>query len=209
VPGPVLVATGVTKRIGTKSVLAGVDVEVQEGERLAILGANGSGKTTLLRLLAGITRATAGTIKVLGQDPQSDGAIRARIGTLLHEAALYPDLTVEEQASWWMQVQGCRGTAPQLLADHHLAGLAATPIGALSRGQRQRVALALAFAGPPAILLLDEPFTALDSTAQARLEALLRDGPTTTCIFTTHDQALARRLATKVVRLHAGRLEAA
>lgn len=207
---PLVVARGLCKHYDGRRVLAHVDLDVRHDETVAILGANGAGKSTLLRLLAAVVRPDEGTLHLGNSDAiQAPEQAREHTALLLQDPPLYDELTADEHVAWWQQLTG---RAPGLGATVTNAGLAlrATESAArLSRGQRQRLALALAFAGPPALLLLDEPFTALDANGTVWLEALLaqRRGRQAT-VLALHSEAQATRLADRVLRLQGGRLVA-
>jgi heme exporter protein A len=156
-------------------VLRGVDLSLRPGEALAVIGPNGAGKTTLLRLLAGLLRPSAGAIEIMGR-PLRRGADRARaaIGLLSHQSLLYDDLTLRENLVFAARLYGLTQPERQAEAALENAGLgdrASELPRRLSRGLLQRVAIARTLLHAPPILLLDEPFTALDAPATERLRA--------------------------------------
>jgi heme exporter protein A len=175
---PLLEARGLQRSFGPARVLRGLDLTLRPGEALAIIGPNGAGKTTLLRLLAGLLRPSVGEIRVLGHRLRrgSDGA-RSAIGLLSHQSLLYDDLTLRENLAFAARLYGL--DHPNQVAD---AALAAAGLGSraselprrLSRGLLQRVAVARTLLHAPRIILLDEPFTALDAPAAERLRSDLR-----------------------------------
>lgn len=195
-PSSRLVISGVTKDFGYHSVLKGVDLVVEEGEFVALMGSNGAGKTTLLRIAAGLSTPTAGTASVAGVDLRKAGpGLRRRIGFVSHESMLYPDLTGRENLAFHAELFGVSDLEDQLAVLDELLDLAPIldrPAGVLSRGNRQRLTLARALLHAPRILLLDEPFTGLDEASTTRLldilQRLVADGRTV--IMTTHDRAI-------------------
>lgn len=198
-----LEARGLERRFGRHGVLRGVELDVADGERLVLLGPNGSGKTTLLRLLAGVLRPTAGTVRHDGHDPTGPEGRRG-LCLVTQDAPVYPELTAREHVDWWVRLHGA-GEAPAALADAGLGRLADRSAGELSRGQRQRLALAMALAARPRTLLLDEPTTALDAEGQAWLaDRILRLGATT--VVATHEPGLAAALDATTRRLEGGRV---
>ena len=175
---PLLEARGLQRSFGPARILRGLDLSLSSGEALAIIGPNGAGKTTLLRLLAGLLRPTAGEIRVMGQrlGRGSDGS-RGVLGLLSHQSLLYDDLTLRENLAFAARLYSL--DHPNRVADAALeaAGLsnrAAELPRRLSRGLLQRAAVARTLLHAPRIILLDEPFTALDAPAAERLRSDLR-----------------------------------
>jgi len=175
---PLLEARGLQRSFGPARVLRGLDLSLRPGEALAIIGPNGAGKTTLLRLLAGLLRPSAGEIRVLGQRlSRGPDGVRGAIGLLSHQSLLYDDLTLRENLAFAARLYAL--DQPNQVAD---AALAAAGLGSraselprrLSRGLLQRVAVARTLLHAPRIILLDEPFTALDAPAAERLRSDLR-----------------------------------
>jgi ABC-2 type transport system ATP-binding protein len=207
---PALRLRGITKRYGARTVLHGLDLDVARGETLAVLGPNGAGKSTLLRIAAGLARPDAGTVEVAGHDAKAHplGARKA-CSFLSQEAPLYDELTPAEHVAWWARLHGRDASQPaadQALLAAGLARLAHHPAGTLSRGERQRLALALALLPEPRLLVLDEPFTALDTVAHAWLESILaarRASGRGATLLSLHDEAAAARVAGRVLRLAA------
>jgi ABC-type multidrug transport system ATPase subunit len=162
-----LLLDGVTKGYGRLKVLRGIQLEVAAGEHVALAGPNGSGKSTLLRLAATILRPDAGTVRVAGLDAHLEGtAARRSLAYVGQEAPAYDELTVAEHLAWWARLRGLQlpdDAQRAALEDAGLATRAGRKGGALSRGERQRLALAMAFVGEPPLLLLDEPATGLDA----------------------------------------------
>lgn len=199
-----LEARGLERRFGRRVVLRDVDLRVGDGQRIALVGPNGSGKTTLLRLLAGVLRPTAGTVRHDGIDPTAHEGRRG-LAFVAHDAPVYPELTVREHVRWWVRVHAAPPPRPDLLADAGLGRLADRGAGELSRGQRQRLAIAMALATRPRTLLLDEPSTALDAEGRAWLvDRVLRLGATT--VVATHEDGLAAALDATVHHVRGGRL---
>jgi sulfate transport system ATP-binding protein len=212
-------ASGIHKQFGAHAALVGVDLDIAEGELIALLGPSGSGKTTLLRIIAGLEHADAGTIALRGQDATHTRVQDRGVGFVFQHYALFKHLTVLDNIAYGLRVRP-RRTRPtetqirarviELLHLVQLDGLAARYPSQLSGGQRQRVALARALAIDPKVLLLDEPFGALDAKVRKELRRWLREihhktGQTT--VFVTHDQDEALELADRVAILHGGRLE--
>jgi heme exporter protein A len=175
---PLVEARGLQRSFGQARILRGLDLSLRSGEALAIIGPNGAGKTTLLRLLAGLLRPTAGEIQVLGKrlGRGSDGT-RGAVGLLSHQSLLYDDLTLRENLAFAARLYSL--DQPNRVADAALeaAGLSNRAMELprrLSRGLLQRAAVARALLHAPRVILLDEPFTALDAPAAERLRSDLR-----------------------------------
>jgi heme exporter protein A len=207
----VLRARGLEKRFGFRTVLAGVDLEVGAGEGLALFGANGSGKTTLVQILASLTRASAGGAELDGEPVPSVGAL-PRAGVVSHQPCLQEDLTVGENLLFFARmfaVPEPRRAVDAALEQFELRDRAGDPVRVLSRGLKQRAALARALLHEPAALLLDEPFTGLDPRSAALLEQAVTGalGRGAAVLLVSHDPPAARRLCARSVVLRAGRLE--
>jgi osmoprotectant transport system ATP-binding protein len=203
---------------GATDVLAGVSFAVEPGECVALVGRSGSGKTTALRLVNALLRPTAGTVRVDGRATIEWDAIRLRrrTGYVIQDVGLFPHRTVAENAGMVCTLEGwdpARRTArvEELLA---AVGLPSAEFGSrhpheLSGGQRQRVGLARALAVEPPLLLLDEPFGALDPVTRRELQdefVALRRSRGTTALFVTHDLGEAVRVADRLALLAAGRI---
>lgn len=204
---PAVKLAGVVKAFDHRPVLRGVDLRVEQGRAVAVLGANGSGKTTLLRLAAALTSPTRGTVALFGRPPARE--VRRRVGLVTHESLLYDNLTVAENLRFFAGLYGLAPSrAAEALASPPLAPLAGRRARVLSRGQRQQVNLARALLHDPDLLLLDEPYTGLDVTAASRLTAVLRAerGRGRTLLLATHDPEEARALDAEVAVLLGGRL---
>jgi len=204
---------GLAKAFGRHQVLSGLDLDVPAGSLTAILGPSGSGKTTLLRVLAGFERADAGTVRIGPALADGLGTFlppeRRRIGYVPQEGSLFPHLTVAANVGFGLPRRGRAQRSAQLLEAVGLAGFARHYPHQLSGGQQQRVALARALAIEPEIVLLDEPFAALDAHLRASVRAdvqrLLKAAGTTT-VLVTHDQDEALSTADRVAVLRQGRI---
>ena len=200
------------KTFGLKPVLRGVELSLSRGERVALLGANGAGKTTLLRILAGLTKPTAGTACINGLDIVRDARqVRYLVGFVAHQPYLYEELTAMENLLFFgrmYSVQSLQQRAEELLRRVGLERRAQERVSALSRGQVQRLSLARALLHSPQILLLDEPDAGLDEEGNVLLEALLDEhiAQAGTILFTTHHLELAQKLSNRIVTLSGGRI---
>ncbi len=218
--GDVISAEGLCMRYRAKDVLRDVSFRVCRGEAVALLGPNGAGKTTTVEILEGFRRPSAGQVRVLGASPlTADRRWRARTGIVLQSWRDHGRWRVREfldyQASYYRPYAGGREpgswTAGDLLAAVGLAGQARTPIRRLSGGQRRRLDLAVAMAGHPELLFLDEPTAGLDPQARREFHGLLagiRRELGTTVLMTTHDLDEAGKLASRIIILAAGRIAA-
>jgi sulfate transport system ATP-binding protein len=207
------------KSFGKSPTLLGVDIDIASGELLGLLGPSGSGKTTLLRMIAGLETPTAGKIFFGEEDASHKSVQERRVGFVFQSYALFRHMNVIDNISYGLRVRP-RGERPaaaeirkrvdDLIDLMQLGGLGPRYPGQLSGGQRQRVALARALAVEPRVLLLDEPFGALDAQVRRDLRRWLRDihdrtGHTT--VFVTHDQEEALELSDRVAVLNKGRIE--
>jgi sulfate/thiosulfate transport system ATP-binding protein len=209
------------KRFGTFTALGGVDLDIASGELIALLGPSGSGKTTLLRTIAGLEFADSGRILFGGEDTAGLPVRERRVGFVFQHYALFKHMTVFDNIAFGLQVRArklrpsadeIRKKVMELLDLVQLAGLEKRYPSQLSGGQKQRVALARALAIEPRVLLLDEPFGALDAKVRKDLRRWLRalhDKTGYTTIFVTHDQEEALELADRVVVMNKGRIEQA
>ncbi len=210
---------GLVKRFGAFTALDNVSLAVPEGRLLALLGPSGSGKTTLLRILAGLEHPDSGRIAIDGADATNLAARDRRIGFVFQHYALFRHMNVAENIGFGLKVKkGKDRPSDSVIAERvgrlldlvHLPGMAKRFPSQLSGGQRQRVALARALAVEPRLLLLDEPFGALDAQVRKDLRRWLRqlhDEMGLTTVFVTHDQEEAMELADEVVVMHRGRIE--
>jgi osmoprotectant transport system ATP-binding protein len=216
-----LAADGVVKRYGPSVALEGVSVTVESGGCLALVGESGAGKSTLLRCFNRLVEPDAGRITIDGNDVRSLDpiALRRRTGYVPQEGGLLPHWPVRRNVSlvpWLLrdpaaEAEAERGTSVQELLDRfRIGGLARARVRELSGGERQRVALARALAAGPPVVLLDEPFGALDAITRSELRetfAELRTRVRFTCVLVTHDLHEAAALATRIVVLRGGRVE--
>ena len=208
-----------TRRFTEYPALDDVSLEIPPGEFLALLGPSGSGKTTLLRILAGLDYPESGSVRREGRDLLAIDARRRKVGLVFQHYALFRHLTVAENVAFGLRVRPWRARpkradisarVERLLQRVQLQDMAKRYPAQLSGGQRQRVALARALAVEPDLLLLDEPFGALDAQVRVSLRRWLRElhdefGLTT--VFVTHDQEEALELADRVVVMNRGRME--
>lgn len=207
----------VSKRFGDFLALDRVNVEAPSGSLLALLGPSGSGKTTLLRIIAGLEVPDSGTVRYKDEDVTKQSARDRNIGFVFQHYALFRHMTVFENVAFGLRVRrwedaAVRERVGELLRLVRLEGLDRRYPSQLSGGQRQRVALARALAAQPKVLLLDEPFGALDARVRQELRQWLRrlhDEIHVTSIFVTHDQEEAFEVADQVVVMGRGRVEQA
>src|SRR3954469_19654588 len=207
------------KKFGSFAALDGVDLKVDNGELVALLGPSGSGKTTLLRIIAGLDWPDSGEVSFNGVDALAQGARERHVGFVFQHYALFRHMTVFENVAFGLRVQPrairkdeatIRARVKELLDLVQLDWLADRYPSQLSGGQRQRIALARALAIEPRILLLDEPFGALDAKVRKELRQWLRSlhhEIHVTSIFVTHDQEEALEVANRVVVMDKGRIE--
>lgn len=202
---------GIWKFYGDYPALREIDFVVEERQCLALLGRNGAGKTTMLRMLAGLLRPQRGAIRLFGRDSH-EAETRASFGVLGHGIGVYDELSAMENLRLFGQVYGVADAdkaAKEWLVRTQLDHVADSLVREFSRGMRQRLAVARAFLHNPSLLLLDEPFTALDDRAIALLQSLLKDAVArgATVIMSTHQLREAMELATHVALLSRGRLK--
>jgi sulfate transport system ATP-binding protein len=209
----------IIKKFGAFAALDGVDLHVANGELLALLGPSGSGKTTLLRIIAGLDWPDAGEVSFDGENALARGAGERHVGFVFQHYALFRHMTVFENVAFGLRVQPrairkdeatIRARVKELLDLVQLDWLAGRYPSQLSGGQRQRIALARALAIEPRILLLDEPFGALDAKVRKELRQWLRtlhEEINVTSIFVTHDQEEALEVANRVVVMDKGHIE--
>jgi sulfate transport system ATP-binding protein len=209
----------VSKSFSAYPALGDVTLEIEDGEFVALLGPSGSGKTTLLRVIAGLEEPEAGRIWFGKRDVTATSAASRGIGLVFQHYALFGHMTVAQNIAFGLTVMprasrpsksGIKARVDELLQLVQLPDLGARFPSELSGGQRQRVALARALARKPKILLLDEPFGALDAKVRRELRGALRsihDDLGLTSIFVTHDHEEAFTLADRVALLNAGRVE--
>ncbi|NVN92049.1 MAG: sulfate ABC transporter ATP-binding protein [Desulfuromonadales bacterium] len=211
----------ITKQFGSFTALSDVNLTIPSGELVALLGPSGSGKTTLLRIIAGLETADGGRILFNGQDTTQSHVRDRKVGFVFQHYALFKHMTVFDNVAFGLNVRP-RQTRPskseigdkvtRLLQLVQLEGMAKRYPAQLSGGQRQRIALARALAVEPQVLLLDEPFGALDAQVRAELRRWLRrlhDEIHVTSVFVTHDQEEALEVADRIVVMNKGRIEQA
>lgn len=205
----------VAKRYGPVEVLHPLSLSVANGEFLTLLGPSGSGKTTVLRLMGGFTEASSGQILFEGQDITRLAANRRPFNTVFQDYALFPHMTVLQNAGYGPLVQRRNGTKTAKLVDDTLeiVGLSALRDrypAQLSGGQKQRVALARAIVCEPKVILLDEPLAALDATLRRQMQLFLKQIQRrieTTFVFVTHDQDEAITMSDRIVVMNQGSIE--
>ena len=205
----------VSKRFGAATVLHELSLGVAEGEFVSLLGPSGCGKTTLLRIVAGLMAADSGRIGLAGRDLGRLPPHRRNVGVVFQNYALFPHLSVSDNIAFGLRAQRVAkaeiaGRVERALDMIRLGDLRDRSIGQLSGGQQQRVAMARALAVNPALILLDEPLSALDrklrETMQVELRRMLR-ALGMTAIFVTHDQEEALALSDRIAVMNAGRIE--
>jgi sulfate transport system ATP-binding protein len=210
-----IVVRGANKHYGDFAALDNVDFEVPAGSLTALLGPSGSGKSTLLRAIAGLDQPDTGTITINGQDVTNVPPQRRGIGFVFQHYAAFKHLTVRDNVAFGLKIRKrpkaeVKEKVDNLLEVVGLAGFQTRYPNQLSGGQRQRMALARALAVDPQVLLLDEPFGALDAKVRDDLRAWLRrlhDEVHVTTVLVTHDQAEALDVADRIAVLNKGRIE--
>jgi len=212
-----ITVNNITKHFGKAAALHGVNLAIEPGEFIALLGPSGSGKTTLLRIIAGLEYEDAGQVLFDGEDVTRTPVADRHVGFVFQNYALFRHMSVADNVAFGLSVRKNRlprakrqARAEELLERVGLGGLGGRYPAQLSGGQRQRVALARALAIEPRLLLLDEPFGALDAMVRKDLRRWLRDFHKDlglTSLFVTHDQEEALELATRVVVMNEGRIE--
>lgn len=203
---------GLTKIFGVNAVLRGLDLTVERGQFLTLLGPNGSGKTTLLRILGALARPTGGIVQIGGWDlPREADYVRAQLGVVSHLPLLYDTLSAEENLVFFARLYDLSDRQARIENVLRRVGLwrrARDEVRTYSRGMQQRLAIARAILHDPAVLLLDEPYTGLDQDAAALLDDLLREVAVAgrTVIMTTHDLRRGHTLADRVAILSRGKI---
>jgi sulfate transport system ATP-binding protein len=211
----VIALTDVSKRFGAFQALDGVSLAVEDGSLTALLGPSGSGKSTLLRVIAGLEAPDTGTVEIAGREATTVPPQKRGIGFVFQHYAAFKHMTVRENVAFGLRVRKrpkseIAAKVDELLAIVGLDGYQARYPAQLSGGQRQRMALARALAVEPEVLLLDEPFGALDANVRAELREWLRrlhDEVHVTTVLVTHDQEEAMEIADRIVVLNGGRVE--
>jgi sulfate/thiosulfate transport system ATP-binding protein len=210
-----IVARDVVKRFGDFTALDGVSVEVPAGALTALLGPSGSGKSTLLRVIAGLERPDSGSVEIDGRDATRLTPQKRGVGFVFQHYAAFKHMTVRDNIAFGLTVRKrpraeIRARVDELLALVQLQAFGDRYPAQLSGGQRQRMALARALAVEPSVLLLDEPFGALDARVRKSLRQWLRrlhDEVHVTTVFVTHDQEEAMEVADEIVVMNEGRVE--
>jgi heme ABC exporter ATP-binding subunit CcmA len=200
----ILVANGLTHWFGREIALESIDLAVDSGEHMAVLGENGAGKTTLLRILATAARPTSGRLEIMGLDALRERRrLRRKIGFVAHAPGLYPALSAKENLDFFCTLQDVSlSRVAETLALVGLTEVAARPAGQLSRGMQQRLAIGRAILHDPKLLVLDEPDSSLGSDGAELLANVMRDR---TVVLATHDHALASKLCRRTLVLRRGR----
>jgi heme exporter protein A len=203
---------GLTKAFGHQVALRGVNLDVAEGEFLTLFGPNGAGKTTLMRIVASLTRPTAGTVRVRGQDlGQAATSVRRHIGLISHNPLLYGDLTPDENLRFFARMYDLGDAEARIDAMLEQVGLRARrrdPVRTFSRGMVQRLSIARAILHDPALMLLDEPYTGLDLQAADMLRGVLQElaSGERTVILTTHNLEQGLEMCDRAAILNRGKV---
>ncbi len=210
-----IVVEKVSKQFGSFKAVDQVSLEIESGSLMALLGPSGSGKSTLLRLIAGLEMPDRGKIWLTGNDATNQSVQDRNIGFVFQHYALFKHMSVRQNIAFGLEIRKTKkpkikARVEELLELVQLSGLGDRYPSQLSGGQRQRVALARALAVQPQVLLLDEPFGALDAKVRKDLRAWLRhlhDEVHVTTVFVTHDQEEAMEVADKIVVMNKGKVE--
>ena len=198
-----ITVTKLIKRFGPKTILRGLDFQVEQGEFVALLGPNGAGKTTFLRVLASLSSPTMGNVQISGYRlPQQAAAVRRRLGVVLHQPLLYGDLTAEENLRFYGRMYALEDLDRRIVETLELVGLSNRRrdlVRTFSRGMQQRLSIARAVIHDPDVILFDEPYTGLDQDASSMLDDVLRRvaAQGRTIVMTSHDLARAADLASR------------
>ncbi|WP_029291007.1 sulfate/molybdate ABC transporter ATP-binding protein [Cellulomonas sp. HZM] len=214
-PDQGIVVRGVNRSFGKFAALQDVDLEVRPGALTALLGPSGGGKSTLLRIIAGLDFPDSGTVEIAGRDATWEPPQRRSVGFVFQHYAAFKHLSTARNVAFGLEIRRrpkaeVRARVQELLELVHLEHLADRLPSQLSGGQRQRMALARALAVQPEVLLLDEPFGALDAQVRKELREWLRrlhDEVHVTTLFVTHDQEEALEVADEIVVINEGRIE--
>ncbi len=206
---------GLRKRFGDIEAVAGIDLEIEDGEFFSMLGPSGSGKSTVLRLIAGFERPTEGRVHLAGDDVTDEPPFRRDVNTVFQDYALFPHMSVQENVEYGLRVKKVRRPERRQRAEEALRVVRLDAFGGrrpqqLSGGQRQRVALARALVNRPRVLLLDEPLGALDLKLRREMQVELKEIQREvgiTFVFVTHDQEEALTLSDRIAVFHDGEIE--
>ncbi|WP_088142021.1 ABC transporter ATP-binding protein [Achromobacter xylosoxidans] len=202
--------TGASKHYGAHRAIDGLDLQLREGECVALAGHNGAGKSTMIKLILGLIRPTRGRVAIFGQDAHSPAAarLRGRIGYLPETVALHPSMTGEETLAFYARLkrQPLSGNAA-LLEKVGIAGAARRRVGGYSKGMRQRLALAQALLGQPRVLLFDEPTTGLDPASRLMFYDIVHElrAAGATILLSTHALSELAGHADRIVVMKAGK----
>jgi len=206
----IAVLSGVSRRFGRQLAVSDVDLTLRAGECVGLVGHNGAGKTTMMKLMLGLLRPNAGTVRVLGDDPAASASARdrGRVGYLPENVALYPSMTGAETLAFYARLKGepvSRNAA--LIEKVGISGAARRRVGTYSKGMRQRLGLAQALLGEPRVLLLDEPTTGLDPALRQHFYEILRElrGQGAMVLLSTHALAELEGQVDRVVVMNQGR----
>jgi spermidine/putrescine transport system ATP-binding protein len=210
-----LALLGVHKSFGAKPVLTDINIAVHQGEFIAILGPSGSGKSTLLKIVAGFERQSAGVVMLRGADVTKLPPYRRNVNTVFQSYALFPHMSVFENVAYGLRRKGVKGAmlstrVGEALELVNLGGFGVRTPETLSGGEQQRVAIARALVNRPAVLLLDEPLSALDLKIRRRMQLELKrihENVGTTFLYVTHDQEEALVLADRIAVMRSGYCE--
>jgi len=206
---------GLSRSFGDVRAVAGVDLDIYEGEFITLLGPSGSGKTTVLRMIAGFEKPDSGTIDLAGKDVSQLPPYERDVNTVFQDYALFPHMNVISDIEYGLKVKGvakeeCSARALEALKQVRLEGYGERKPSQLSGGQRQRVALARALVNRPSVLLLDEPLGALDLKLREQMQIELKELQREvgiTFIFVTHDQEEALTMSDRIAVFNNGKIE--
>ena len=206
---------GLSRSFGDVRAVAGVDLDIYEGEFITLLGPSGSGKTTVLRIIAGFEKPDSGTIDLAGKDVSQLPPYERDVNTVFQDYALFPHMNVISNIEYGLKVKGvakeeCSARALEALKQVRLEGYGERKPSQLSGGQRQRVALARALVNRPSVLLLDEPLGALDLKLREQMQIELKELQREvgiTFIFVTHDQEEALTMSDRIAVFNNGKIE--
>jgi len=212
---PILEIKGIKKSFDTTDVLKGIDLQVEEGEFITILGSSGCGKTTTIRIIAGLEEADEGTVFLNGQEVTDLEPNERDVNTVFQNYALFPHMTVEGNVGYGLKIKNVpkaeiKKRVEEVLRLVQLEGYGKRKPSELSGGQKQRVAIARAIVNDPKILLLDEPLGALDLQLRRQMQVELKHLQQSlhiTFIYITHDQEEAAAMSDRIVVMNEGRIE--
>ena len=202
---------GVSKRFGTVTAVASLDLEIRDGEWLGLFGRNGSGKTSLLRMLVGLSRPSSGRVLLDGKEPTADDwrDVRAGLGFMPERVTLFEDQTGEKTLRYFARLKGVPLTAVGPLLDQvGLSAAATRRVGTYSKGMLQRLNLAQALLGDPRLLVLDEPLSGLDGQGVTELFELLGSVEGRTVVLSSHRLPVMSRFVDRICVLRAGQIAA-